>query len=244
MGPRVPASRTIRRCTQQAARERYRGKGPAEANPNAFWIRASNPHNEYVMQLVGGGVTALALFLGWLGLTFRQAARARRPVSGLLAGMGLAFTAGCLFNSLLMDFVEGHLYIALLAWMLAENRYPAPEPRPVERILVVATRQIGDVLLTTPLIQAARQRWPQARIDVLGFPGTMGMLRGNPDLNRLLESPARPGWRGLLAQAAAALAPLRPRTGDRPRRPRPPDRVAGGAAAQRDRARGAGAATG
>ena len=115
--------------------------------------------------------------------------------------MGLAFAAGCLFNSLLMDFVEGHLYIALLAWMLAENRYPAPEPRPVERILVVATRQIGDVLLTTPLIQAARQRWPQARIDVLGFAGTMGMLRGNPDLNQLIESPPRPGWRALVSLA-------------------------------------------
>ena len=36
------------------------------------------------------------------------------------------------------------------------------------RILVVCTRQLGDVLLTTPLIRAARERWPEARIDVLG----------------------------------------------------------------------------
>ena len=36
-------------------------------------------------------------------------------------------------------------------------------------VLVIATRQIGDVLLTTPLIRGCARRWPQARIDVLGF---------------------------------------------------------------------------
>ncbi len=60
-------------------------------------------------------------------------------------------------------------------------------------VLVVVTRQIGDVLLTTPLVRAARERWPQAAIDVLGFAGTLGMLRGNPDVRALLEVPARPG---------------------------------------------------
>jgi heptosyltransferase III len=72
----------------------------------------------------------------------------------------------------------------------------------MRRILVVATRQIGDVLLTTPLIRAAKARWPQAAIDVLGFAGTLGMLRGNPDIAELIETPARLGWRGTLALAA------------------------------------------
>jgi heptosyltransferase-3 len=63
----------------------------------------------------------------------------------------------------------------------------------MESVLIVVTRQIGDVLLTTPLIRRARQLWPQARIDVLGFAGTLGMLRGNPDVNSLREVPARPG---------------------------------------------------
>ena len=61
------------------------------------------------------------------------------------------------------------------------------------RILVIATRQIGDVLLTTPLIHAARTRWPNARIDVLGLPGTLGMLRGNADVAELLEAPSGGG---------------------------------------------------
>lgn len=68
-------------------------------------------------------------------------------------------------------------------------------------VLVVVTRQIGDVLLTTPLIRAARRRWPQARIDVLGFSGTLGMLRGNPDVSALVEVPARPGALGALRLA-------------------------------------------
>lgn len=65
-------------------------------------------------------------------------------------------------------------------------------------VLIVVTRQIGDVLLTTPLVRLARRTWPGARIDVLGFAGTLGMLRGNPDVNTLVEAPARPGWRGTL----------------------------------------------
>lgn len=66
----------------------------------------------------------------------------------------------------------------------------------MKRILVIATRQIGDVLLTTPLIRAARERWPQARIDVLGFEGQMGMLEGNPDVDRCIPTPPRLGLSG------------------------------------------------
>ena len=66
------------------------------------------------------------------------------------------------------------------------------------RILVICTRQIGDVLLTTPLIDAAQRRWPEARIDVLGFVGTLGMLRGNPQVNELIEVEAGTGWLGSL----------------------------------------------
>lgn len=69
----------------------------------------------------------------------------------------------------------------------------------MKNILVIATRQIGDVLLTTPLIRAARRQWPQARIEVLGFAGTLGMLRGNPDVDALVETPARLGVRGFFS---------------------------------------------
>lgn len=66
---------------------------------------------------------------------------------------------------------------------------------PFGRVIVIVTRQIGDVLLTTPLIQAAQERWPQAQIDVLGFAGTLGMLRGNAAVHEFIEVPAGSGWR-------------------------------------------------
>ncbi len=65
----------------------------------------------------------------------------------------------------------------------------------VRRVLVIVTRQLGDVLLTTPLIRRARQRWPEAALHVLGFQGTLGLLKGNPDIDELIEVPAGAGWR-------------------------------------------------
>jgi len=62
-------------------------------------------------------------------------------------------------------------------------------------ILVIATKQLGDVLMTTPLIREAKRRWPQAQVDVLGFAGTLVLLRGNPDIRELIEVPAKNGWR-------------------------------------------------
>ncbi|HWI84629.1 glycosyltransferase family 9 protein [Ramlibacter sp.] len=184
---------------QQAARERYPELSPAEVQRRALWMRSSNPHNEYAMHLISGGAIALALFIAWLGLTVREAWRARPPVAGILGGLTLAFAVGCLFNSLLMDFVEGHLYVALLACLLAEARDRSPRQENIQRVLVIVTRQIGDVLLATPLLRAARRRWPQAELHVLAFSGTAGMLRGNGDVDLILEYPARLGWRGLQA---------------------------------------------
>lgn len=60
-----------------------------------------------------------------------------------------------------------------------------------QRILVVCTRRIGDVLLITPLIRSMRHAWPQAQIDVLVFRGTEGILEGNPDVTELIVVPER-----------------------------------------------------
>lgn len=60
------------------------------------------------------------------------------------------------------------------------------------RILVVTLRRIGDVLLTTPLIRSLRRAWPDAKIDVLLFAGTVGIVDGNPDIDEVIAMPARP----------------------------------------------------
>jgi heptosyltransferase-3 len=60
------------------------------------------------------------------------------------------------------------------------------------RILVIALRRLGDVLLTTPLIRSVRRAWPQARIEALVFADTAGILAGNPDINGVVTMPPRP----------------------------------------------------
>jgi heptosyltransferase-3 len=59
-------------------------------------------------------------------------------------------------------------------------------------ILVVVTRRIGDVLLTTPLIRSLRVAWPEAKIEALVFAGTEGVLAGNPDIDRVITVLQRP----------------------------------------------------
>jgi heptosyltransferase-3 len=61
------------------------------------------------------------------------------------------------------------------------------------RILVIALRRLGDVLLTTPLIRSLKRAWPGASIDVLVFEGTAGILAGNPDIANVIGMPQRPG---------------------------------------------------
>jgi heptosyltransferase-3 len=57
----------------------------------------------------------------------------------------------------------------------------------VKKILVVVTRRIGDVLLSTPLIRSLRRAFPDSEIDALVFEGTEGVLSGNPDVNQVVR---------------------------------------------------------
>ena len=61
-----------------------------------------------------------------------------------------------------------------------------------KKILFIATRQIGDVLVTTPLIKKARELWPEAEFHFLGYRGKLDMLKGNPDIAELIETSDRP----------------------------------------------------
>ncbi len=70
---------------------------------------------------------------------------------------------------------------------------------PPHSVLVVVTRRIGDVLLTTPLIRSLKLAWPNAAIDVLVFAGTEGVLVANPDIRRVIAIAERPRLRQHLA---------------------------------------------
>ena len=69
-------------------------------------------------------------------------------------------------------------------------------PKPPRSVLLVATRQIGDVLLVTPLLRSLRRTWPDAVIDVLVYTNKGGMLEGNPDCSAVIETDEHPDWRG------------------------------------------------
>ncbi|HXW41112.1 MAG TPA: glycosyltransferase family 9 protein [Xanthobacteraceae bacterium] len=91
-------------------------------------------------------------------------------------------------------------------------------PRP--RVLVVALRRLGDVLLTTPLIRSVKRAFPDAAIDALVFAGTEGILAGNPDLSAVLTVPQRPSMGETLALTLRLFKrydlALSTQTGDRP----------------------------
>jgi len=53
------------------------------------------------------------------------------------------------------------------------------------KILVIKFRNIGDVLLTTPLIKNLKLNYPNSQIDVLVNKGTEAMLKHNPDINKI-----------------------------------------------------------
>ena len=71
------------------------------------------------------------------------------------------------------------------------TNYKSLQPNPA-RILVIAMRYLGDVLLTTPLLHSLRQAYPDAQLDVLVFRNTVGMLEGNPDINHIITTPNHP----------------------------------------------------
>jgi heptosyltransferase II len=61
-----------------------------------------------------------------------------------------------------------------------------PLARPPQAILVVQTAFLGDAVLTTPLLTALRERFPQATLSVLCTPETAEVFRRHPGLTDLL----------------------------------------------------------
>ncbi|MFA6051237.1 MAG: putative lipopolysaccharide heptosyltransferase III [Methylobacter sp.] len=69
--------------------------------------------------------------------------------------------------------------------------HPSLQPKPT-KILVIAMRYLGDVLLTTPLLHSLRRAYPDAQLDILVYGNTVSMLEGNPDISHIITTPNRP----------------------------------------------------
>ena len=66
-----------------------------------------------------------------------------------------------------------------------------PSMNPPQRILVIKFRNIGDVLLTAPLVSTLKHGIQGARVCAVVKPGTEAMLDGHPDLDALYVVPLR-----------------------------------------------------
>jgi heptosyltransferase-2 len=63
-----------------------------------------------------------------------------------------------------------------------------------KRILIIQTAFIGDVILSTPLIRALRESFPQSFISFLLIPKTYNLLENNPYLDERLVYEKRKGF--------------------------------------------------
>lgn len=68
----------------------------------------------------------------------------------------------------------------------------------INRILIVRTDRIGDVLLSTPVITAARSAFPNAFIAVMVSPETREIVAQNPYLNEVISYDKKLRHRGIL----------------------------------------------
>lgn len=55
-----------------------------------------------------------------------------------------------------------------------------------QKILIIQTAFVGDVILITPLIRATRELFPNAHLDVLVVPQSKGVLVNNPHIQNIL----------------------------------------------------------
>ena len=61
--------------------------------------------------------------------------------------------------------------------------HTSPYSQTPRNILVCQQRQIGDVLLTTPLLELLKRRWPQARVTLFTEAKCIPLLEGNPHVD-------------------------------------------------------------
>src|SRR2546425_1503999 len=78
---------------------------------------------------------------------------------------------------------------------MAPARPPVAPPR---RVLVSRLRQIGDVILTLPVVDALHDLYPSAEIDYLAEEEPARAALGHPSLRRVWSFDPR-GWPGLPA---------------------------------------------
>lgn len=70
----------------------------------------------------------------------------------------------------------------------------------INHIAVFKMRNIGDVLIITPVLRALRETFPSAKISVIVNSGTEAMLANNPHIDEVLPYQRKGGGRGFLGR--------------------------------------------
>jgi heptosyltransferase-2 len=65
------------------------------------------------------------------------------------------------------------------------------------RILIVQTAFLGDVVLTLPLVEAVRQRFLRARVEILAVPAHVPLLQDQPGVDAVIAYDKRGTQRGV-----------------------------------------------
>lgn len=66
-----------------------------------------------------------------------------------------------------------------------------------EKILVVQTSYLGDIVLTTPLLDEVKRRFPEAELSILCTPQARSFLVANADLHEIITDDKRGDGRGM-----------------------------------------------
>jgi heptosyltransferase-2 len=66
------------------------------------------------------------------------------------------------------------------------------------RILIIQTAFLGDVILSTSVVNSIKAQYPEAQVDLLVKKGNEGLVLGHPNLNRVLIFDKSRKWREML----------------------------------------------
>ena len=94
-----------------------------------------------------------------------------------------------MYNRLVLAVIK---FLFRIAWRLRRcSPRPRPEPASVRSVLLFTTTGLGDTILSTPAIAAARRLWPRAEIHVVAHRRWAALLEPDPNIDSLIVYPGK-----------------------------------------------------
>lgn len=165
----------------------FRMQYPDFAPGTMLW----HAHNMVINKGVQMGVPGILAFLVvFFAVPWRLLRGIRQPgMLGLVCLAGVSMAAGVFMKNMTDDFFmreNGLLFWFLAGSLLGTLRHAGQREAGVPlKFLVVRRDNIGDLVCTTPVFSALRQRYPDARIDALVNSYNQPVLDHNPDIDHV-----------------------------------------------------------